>query len=81
MTGKWQITSRVSRVDDNDSSDIAMLAGFLDGAFQFTNIQTPIVVFVQVITDLFHVVLDNRRRVERILRSGDHDACLGSADC
>lgn len=54
------ITSRIARINDDNSFHIAMLASFFDGSFQFIDVKAPLVVFVQVIPNLLHVVLDNR---------------------
>ena len=73
-------TSWISGVDDDDTSHLASFTRFLDRPFELLDVQSPIVIFIQVITDLFHVVFNNRSRVERILRNRNHDSGARSTD-
>jgi hypothetical protein len=77
ITGR---TSWVSRVDYNNSTNVASFACFFNRSLEFGYIQTPVVIFVQVVTGLLHVVLDDRSRIKRILRNRDHDSSTWTAN-
>lgn len=77
ITGR---TSWVSRVDYNNSTNVASFACFFNRSLEFGYIKTPVVIFVQVVTGLLHVVLDDRSRIKRILRNRDHDSGTWAAN-
>lgn len=79
MIDKPKVTGGVSGVDDAQGSGVAVRAGLVQGALQLADVQTPALVFIQVIVDLHRPQFSQRRRVERILGDGDHDACTGGA--
>lgn len=73
-TNKGHVTGRVSRVDDAQRSGAAVAPRLIQGTLQLANVQTPALLFVQIIVDLHRPEFGQRGRVQRILRDGDHDA-------
>ena len=68
-------TSGVSGVDDAEDAGIAVLSGCVDGSLELSDIQTPTLVLVQVVTDLHGTQVRQGGRVQRVLRDGDHHSC------
>lgn len=73
-TNKGHVTGGVSRVDDAQRSGAAVAPRLIQGTLQLANVQTPALLFVQIIVDLHRPEFGQRGRVQRILRDGDHDA-------
>lgn len=78
-TNTTNLTSGVSRVDDAQGSGVAVRPGLVQGTLQLADVQTPALVFIQVVVDLHCPQFCQSSRVERILGYGDHDACAGRA--
>lgn len=78
-TNKTIVTSGVSRVDDAQGPGVAVRPGLFHSTLQLADVQTPALLFIQVIVDLHRSQFCQSSRVERILGNGDHDACAGGA--
>lgn len=79
LTSKPDVTGGVSRVYDAQGSGVAVCAGLIQGTLQLTDVQTPALLFIQVIVDLHSSQFSQSSRVQWILGNGDHDACTGRA--
>lgn len=77
LTSKPDVTGGVSRVYDAQGSGVAVCPGLIQGTLQLTDVQTPALLFIQVIVDLHRSQFCQSSRVQWILGNGDHDACTG----
>lgn len=70
-------TSGISRIDNHQTLQLdSLLLGFLHTQFQLIHIETPLVIFIQIVADEMIVVESNRCRVKRILRDGSQKSIL-----
>lgn len=72
----WR-TSGVSGVDDAEDTGIAVLPRCVEGLPELSHVQTPTLVFIQVVINLHGTQVCQRGGVQRVLGDGDHDTRTG----